>query len=485
MRLRRAETLLLTLPALLALSGCGYVHVGRAPAPDAAARVMTDEKLTKENADLRLEKKLLQQELALTRAQGDALRMAIENRTADGDTSARLVEQLNQTTREMATLRASYAQLQLERNQAVASAAESNELRKRLGATEERLAEALRTYTDLQGEVTRLRGDVDQARTENIALTEKVRTATAQSEEAQAALAQLNTELLAQKDARLRAEQDAETLRTELATVAPNATALAQQRTGAAAAASSLIAEHAAETAALKEQLGSLLASVENLTAERTRLNNQLAAAENTLRLPATDPADVEARLATALRSATTLQAENEQLRAVSTQLSATQSELEGQLTQLKSGPAGNELQALRAQLQEAQMQATALTEENARLKSRLPGAAAPMPSSQVTISPIAASPVTITPLPSNPRPGSGVNATLVMNVPGTPRPAIVRNEQSNQPRLHVVAGGDTLAKISNQYYGTTARWGDILAANRDVLGENNNLVVGRTLRIP
>ena len=26
---------------------------------------------------------------------------------------------------------------------------------------------------------------------------------------------------------------------------------------------------------------------------------------------------------------------------------------------------------------------------------------------------------------------------------------------------------------------------GDILAANRDILGENNNLVVGRTLRIP
>jgi nucleoid-associated protein YgaU len=41
------------------------------------------------------------------------------------------------------------------------------------------------------------------------------------------------------------------------------------------------------------------------------------------------------------------------------------------------------------------------------------------------------------------------------------------------------------LAKISSQFYGTPARWGDILAANRDVLGENNNLVVGRTLRIP
>ena len=50
--------------------------------------------------------------------------MAIENRTADGDTSKRLVDQLNQTSREMAALRANYAQLQLERNQAVASAAD-------------------------------------------------------------------------------------------------------------------------------------------------------------------------------------------------------------------------------------------------------------------------------------------------------------------------------------------------------------------------
>ena len=51
--------------------------------------------------------------------------------------------------------------------------------------------------------------------------------------------------------------------------------------------------------------------------------------------------------------------------------------------------------------------------------------------------------------------------------------------------RFHVVTGGDTLAKISSQYYGTPSRWGDILAANRDVLGENNNLLVCRTLRIP
>ncbi len=32
---------------------------------------------------------------------------------------------------------------------------------------------------------------------------------------------------------------------------------------------------------------------------------------------------------------------------------------------------------------------------------------------------------------------------------------------------------------------GTPTRWNDILVANRDILGEDNNLVIGRTLRIP
>ncbi len=379
--------------------------------------VVTDEKLTKENTDLRLEKKMLQQELALARAQGDALRMAIENRAADGDTSTRLVEKLNQTSRDLAALRASYAQLQAEKNQAVASAAESNALRARLGATEEKLAESLRTYTALQGEVTRLQADVDRTNAENVVLSEKVKVVTAKNEEAQAALAQLNTDLLAQKSARLQAEQDAATLRTELANVAPNASALAQTRTGAAGAASTLVAEHAKETAALKQELG-------NLQSKMVGLEQKLAAAPET-----------EARLAD-------------------------------------------------------------LRQENERLKSRLSGT----PTSAPNSSPVAttvSSPMVIVEAggdgkPINSRPivrlsdpssSSSVKATL--SVDGQHPTAMTRTDANGTARYHVVAGGDTLAKISSMYYGTPGRWGDILAANRDVLGETNNLVVGRTLRIP
>ena len=465
MRPRRI-TSLLALPGLLALSGCGYVHLGRLPAP--VTTVIGDDKLMKENSDLRLEKKILQQELALTRAQGDALRMAIENRASDGDTSRRLVDKLNETSHELATLRTNYARLQTERNQAVASAAEATALKARLGATEEKLAASLRTYTELQEEVTRLRSDVDRTRAENVVLGEQVKTITAKNEEAQAALAQLNTDLLAQKDARLRAEQDAETLRTELKTSAPNSSLLAQQRTGTAAEAHTLVAEHAAETAALKQQLAEMRTKVDTLTAERAVLKQQAGDGPR----PAAELANVEAKLSTAMRDATQLRDENQQLK--------------GQLAQLKSGAAGSAgADTLHDQLRDTQAQVTALAEENNKLKLRIVNAnvvSVTPTSTQVAPPPMSVTTGAVTLTPRT----TGVNATLVTSVPGIQRtPAATPRPDAANGRFHVVAGGDTLAKISTQYYGTPGRWGDILAANRDVLGENNNLVVGRTLRIP
>ncbi len=90
------------------------------------------------------------------------------------------------------------------------------------GDTEEKLAAALRNFTQLQEENARLRTEVDSTRAENSTLTAQVKTITAQNEQAQAALAQLNTELLAQKAARARAEQQADAARAQLATVVAN-----------------------------------------------------------------------------------------------------------------------------------------------------------------------------------------------------------------------------------------------------------------------
>lgn len=251
---------------------------------------------------------MLQQELALTRSQGDALRMAIENRAAAGDTSKRLVEKLNEASRELATLRSNYAKLQTERTPSTDVAA----LHARLGATEEKLATSLRSYTELQEEITRLRTEVDRARTENVVLSEQVKSVTAKNDQAQAALAQLSTQLLAQKEARTRAEQDAETLRTQLNSVTPNASLLAQQRTGAAAEAQSLAAEHAAEIAALKQQLDTFRGKLESLEPERAQLKQQPAVSGAA---PAPLLADIEAKLSTALLSNSARRDENDQLK--------------------------------------------------------------------------------------------------------------------------------------------------------------------------
>lgn len=451
--------MLIGLPTLLALSGCGYVHVGRLPATTTITTVVGDEKLLKDNSDLRLEKKVLQQELALTRAQGDALRMAIENRAADGDTSKRLVEKLNQTSRDLAALRANYAILQQEKNHAIASAGEANGLRTKLGATEEKLATSLRTFTELQEEVTRLRTDVARTSEENVTLTAKVRTVTAQNEQAQAALAQLNTDLLAQKEAALRAEQDVESLRSELKNAAPNSSLLAQQRTGSAGQARSLNGDHGAENIVLMQQLGQLKTKVETLEVERAQLQKKLAAAGAG---SASDAGKFETMLAEANRVATQLRAEN---------------------SQLKTSTA-SQVQSLQDQFRDAQARALALTEENERLKGRI-ASARPIALTDSPRIELGTNPSVDRSASTSVKTGpSSVNATLVASVPGRARTSGAGADAKGL-RVHVVTGGDTLAKISALYYGTPSRWGDILAANRDVLGESNNLVVGRPLRIP
>ena len=457
MRLR-FSAFLISLPTLLALSGCGYVHVGRIPATTTITTVIGDEKLLKDNSDLRLEKKMLQHELALTRAQGDALRMAIENRASDGDTSKRLVEKLNQTSHDLAALRANYATLQQEKNQAIASAAQASGLRTQLGATEEKLAASLRTFTELQEEVTRLRTDVVRTSEENVVLTAKVRTVTAQSEQAQAALAQLNTDLLAQREAGLRAGQDIESLRSELKTVAPNSSLLAQQRTGSAGQARLLTGEHAAENIVLMQQLDLLRTKVGTLETERAQLQKQLAAAGTAT---APDAGRTEAMLVEATRVAAQLREENSQLKSTS----------------------ASQVQTLQDQFRDAQARAVALTEENTRLKGRLASARPIAPTDSPRIELGSDQPVERS-AASAKTGSSSVNATLVASAPGRVRTSSIKTDANGQ-RVHIVTGGDTLAKISALYYGTPARWGDILAANGDVLGENNNLVVGRPLRIP
>ena len=278
--------ILLARPALL-LTGCGYVHIGRIdPATTTAATGAS------ENSDLRSEKKILQEELALARKEGAALRAALENRYAPTEgADPELVTRLQETTRELAALRASYARLDADR-QRLQSAGPSSTgepdrvgelagVESQLGDTEEKLAATLRHYTELQEETNQLRSEIARVRSENSQLTRQVGELTVQNEQAVAALAQLNSELLAQKDARSRAEQDAQSVRSQLELASRDrdaAPTLADARTTSASGANDLAATLRVEnapatetppTAVLKTNPERLRAAAARLAVER------------------------------------------------------------------------------------------------------------------------------------------------------------------------------------------------------------------------
>jgi len=102
------------------------------------------------------------------------------------------------------------------------------------------------------------------------------------------------------------------------------------------------------------------------------------------------------------------------------------------------------------------------LAAENAQLKTRValqatgPGATKPAPT----------------------RPGSApaLAAAAAETAAPPPPPAT---------KTYVVAEGDTLTKIARKFYGSSARWDDILKANKGVLKDEKSLVVGSTLTIP
>jgi nucleoid-associated protein YgaU len=204
----------LALLSLLVFSGCGYVHFGRLPKTPVGGG---DAALSTAYSNLSTEHKILKQELVLARREGDTLRVALE-RAGSGTASGDFVARLNETSRELATLRASYARLQAERsapgagNDPRALAAAKSEL-------EEKLAVSQRYDPQLQEENVRLRTEVDRTRTENLGLNEQLKAAAIQAERTQVTVAQLNTDLLAQKEARARAEQAAAAVRAQLSTV--------------------------------------------------------------------------------------------------------------------------------------------------------------------------------------------------------------------------------------------------------------------------
>jgi chromosome segregation ATPase/phage tail protein X len=246
--------------ALGVLPGCGYIHFGRyEPA------VRGSPELAAQNADLRLENKILRQEIALAHQERATLREALENRVSTESDASELVAQLDATTRELGALRANYTRLQSELGRLrsapagstgnIASLAEISALQAKLGLTEEKLSATETDLQQLQQDNIQLRREADRLARENAGLAQQVETLVQQNEQVSGTFAQLNTELLAQKEARQQAEAATRAARDQLQLVLTRraeseSTALSDARQGTAAGARDLQASLTLNTAA-------------------------------------------------------------------------------------------------------------------------------------------------------------------------------------------------------------------------------------------
>lgn len=66
------------------------------------------------------------------------------------------------------------------------------------------------------------------------------------------------------------------------------------------------------------------------------------------------------------------------------------------------------------------------------------------------------------------------------------PKPAVAKPApKGDNTQLHFVKSGESLSQISQRYYGTTNRWGEIADANAHLIADVNKIPVGTPLVIP
>ena len=135
-----------------------------------------------------------------------------ENRSEDNPSTAKLVAQLNDATRELATLRVANARLRGERAPSAATV--------RADPVDEKLAASLRSHPQFKHELSGLMAEMEKARTENASMSAALKDASTKSKEASTALAPIEDELRREKASRMQAEQTAGRLREQLRIIA-------------------------------------------------------------------------------------------------------------------------------------------------------------------------------------------------------------------------------------------------------------------------
>jgi nucleoid-associated protein YgaU len=70
-------------------------------------------------------------------------------------------------------------------------------------------------------------------------------------------------------------------------------------------------------------------------------------------------------------------------------------------------------------------------------------------------------------------------------SIASTAAPAQAGSARSQGPQMYTVKPGDTLSKISKQFYGNASEYMRIFNANKDQLTDPNKINVGQELKIP
>lgn len=156
------------------------------------------------------------------RTERTAARGATGGSESDSD-QAKLVADLNEASRELASLRAAYARLKAEkgatepaapsRSAAASSAAKSD-------PTDEKIAAALKSYTTLKQELASIVTELERAKAERADAAAKLKDVSSRTDDSRATIARLERELKAEKEARLQAERSAAKVQEQLRTVA-------------------------------------------------------------------------------------------------------------------------------------------------------------------------------------------------------------------------------------------------------------------------
>jgi DNA repair exonuclease SbcCD ATPase subunit len=130
--------------------------------------------------------------------------------------NAKLVAQLNEASRELASLRAANAKLSAERPRTT----NTREASPKADPIDDKIAASVRSYGQFKQELSALMADAEKARSEHSSLNEKLKDAIARAEEARANLSRAENDLKKEKVARADAEQAAAKLREQLRTIA-------------------------------------------------------------------------------------------------------------------------------------------------------------------------------------------------------------------------------------------------------------------------